>query len=409
MSKFPTPMKVCWADNTVLMGAGFPPVVQSMTNTETADVDSSVRQVLELAEAGSELVRLTVNTPAAAKAIVQIRQELDKRGCLVPLIGDFHYNGHKLLADNRECALALSKYRINPGNVGKGDKHSDNFRIMVQLAIALDKPIRIGVNWGSLDQELLSQMMTENLLREKPWPTAKVLREALVSSAIQSADAAVKLGMDPSQIAVSAKVSSVPELVEVYRELNKRCGYVLHLGLTEAGMGMKGIVSSTAALSILLSEGIGDTIRVSLTPEPGQSRSAEVDLCCEILQSLGIRSFTPQVISCPGCGRTSSDRFQHLAKETKDYIKRRMPKWRLKYPGVERMQIAVMGCVVNGPGESRHANIGISLPGSGESPVAPVFIDGEKVATLKGETMAREFQNLIEQYVLRTYGSQKKE
>lgn len=409
MSKFSTPMKVSWKDNVVLIGAGHPVVVQSMTNTETANVEATTEQVLELARAGSELVRLTVNTPAAARGVVEIRQELDKQGCFVPLVGDFHYNGHKLLSDNQECALALSKYRINPGNVGKGDKHSENFRTMVELAIKYGKPIRIGVNWGSLDQDLLSQMMTENLRLPKPASASVVLREALVASAIQSADAAVSLGMGPSQIAVSAKVSSVPELVEVYRELDRRCDYVLHLGLTEAGMGMKGIVSSTAALSILLSEGIGDTIRVSLTPEPGQSRDVEVKLCCEILQSLGIRNFSPQVVSCPGCGRTSSDRFQHLAKQVKDYINQRLPEWREKYPGVETMQIAVMGCVVNGPGESRHANIGISLPGSGESPVAPVFIDGHKVASLKGETMAGDFQKILEQYVEKTYGIEKKE
>lgn len=408
MSKFSTPMKVSWKDDVVLIGAGHPVVVQSMTNTETANVEATTEQVLELARAGSELVRLTVNTPAAARGVVEIRQELDKRGCFVPLVGDFHYNGHKLLSDNQECALALSKYRINPGNVGKGDKHSENFSTMVELAIKYGKPIRIGVNWGSLDQDLLSQMMTENLTLEKPAPASVVLREALVASAIQSADAAVSLGMDPSQIAVSAKVSSVPELVEVYRELDRRCDYVLHLGLTEAGMGMKGIVSSTAALSILLSEGIGDTIRVSLTPEPGQSRDVEVKLCCEILQSLDIRSFSPQVVSCPGCGRTSSDRFQHLAKQVKDYISQRLPEWREKFPGVETMQIAVMGCVVNGPGESRHANIGISLPGSGESPVAPVFVDGQKVASLKGEAMAEDFQKLLEQYVEKTYGIKKR-
>lgn len=385
------------------IGAGRPVVVQSMTNTDTADLDSSVNQVLELAHAGSELVRLTVNTPAAARAIPLIRQRLDEAGCFVPLVGDFHYNGHKLLSDYPECARALSKYRINPGNVGKGDKQEENFRTMIELAKKYDKPVRIGVNWGSLDQDLLARMMSENQTLEHPLEAKDVLREALVRSAVENADRAVALGLKPSQIAISAKVSGVKDLIEIYRELSKRCPYALHLGLTEAGMGLKGTVSSTAALSVLLLEHIGDTIRVSLTPEPGQRRSAEVDLACEILQALGLRSFTPQVVSCPGCGRTTSCLFQELAKDTQDYIKGRIQDWRKHNPGVENMTVAVMGCIVNGPGESRHANIGISLPGSGEAPVSPVFIDGKKWGTLKGPKMGEEFHALIEKYVQKTY------
>lgn len=400
------PMKVQWLGNVVEIGAGRPVVVQSMTNTDTADVERSVAQVLELARAGSELVRLTVNTPAAAKAIPEIRRRLDAAGCFVPLVGDFHYNGHKLLSEYPECAQALSKYRINPGNVGKGEKHAENFETMIRLALKYDKPIRIGVNWGSLDQDLLARMMSENQKLENPLSAKAVLREALVQSAVQSADAAVTLGMKPSQIAISAKVSGVTDLIAVYRELKKRCGYILHLGLTEAGMGLKGMVSSTSALSVLLLEGIGDTIRVSLTPEPDQPRSAEVELACEILQALGMRSFTPQVVSCPGCGRTSSCLFQELAKQTQTYIKSRLPQWRKSYPGVENMTVAVMGCVVNGPGESRHANIGISLPGAGESPVSPVYMDGKKWGSLKGPTLSSDFHALLEDYVKRTYGKE---
>lgn len=400
-------MEVVWKNRRVLLGAGNPVVIQSMTNTDTADVEATVEQVLELAAAGSELVRLTVNTPDAARAVPQIRTELDRRHCFVPLVGDFHYNGHKLLTDFPECAEALSKYRINPGNVGKGDKQEENFRTLIDIAKRYGKPIRIGVNWGSIDQNLLAQMMSDNQKQENPKEADVILREVLVKSAVDSADAAVSLGMPANQIAVSAKVSGVNELVDVYRRLSAACGYALHLGLTEAGMGLKGTVATTAALSILLAEGIGDTIRVSLTPEPGQKRSAEVDLACEILQALGKRTFEPKVVSCPGCGRTSSTLFQELAKETQDYLKSRMPEWRGKYPGVEHMTVAVMGCIVNGPGESRHADIGISLPGRGESPVSPVFVDGEKICSLKGEGMSKEFQAIIEKYVQDKFGPAK--
>ncbi len=400
-------MEVVWKNRRVMLGAGNPVVIQSMTNTDTADVEATVEQVLELAAAGSELVRLTVNTPDAARAVPLIRAELDRRHCFVPLVGDFHYNGHKLLTDYPECAEALSKYRINPGNVGKGDKQEENFRTLIDIAKRYGKPIRIGVNWGSIDQNLLAQMMSDNQKQENPKEADVILREVLVKSAVDSADAAVSLGMPANQIAVSAKVSGVNELVDVYRRLSKACGYALHLGLTEAGMGLKGTVATTAALSILLAEGIGDTIRVSLTPEPGQKRSAEVDLACEILQALGKRTFEPKVVSCPGCGRTSSTLFQELAKETQDYLKSRMPEWRGKYPGVEHMTVAVMGCIVNGPGESRHADIGISLPGRGESPVSPVFVDGEKICSLKGEGMSKEFQAIIEKYVQDKFGPAK--
>ena len=403
------PMEVVWKDCKVLIGAGAPVVVQSMTNTDTANVEETVKQVFELSVAGSELVRITVNTPDAAKAVPQIRAKLDEMGCFVPLVGDFHYNGHKLLSDYPECAQALSKFRINPGNVGKGDKQEENFKILVDLAKQYNKPIRIGVNWGSLDQSLLSEMMTENQKSLNPKSNNEVLRDALVKSAIDSANEAVFLGMPAHQIAVSAKVSGVNELVDVYRKLSSECDYVLHLGLTEAGMGLKGTVATTSALSILLSENIGDTIRVSLTPEPGQSRTAEVELACEILQTLGKRLFEPKVVSCPGCGRTSSTLFQELAKENQDYLKRRMPVWRPLYPGVVNMTVAVMGCIVNGPGESRHAHIGISLPGRGESPVSPVFVNGKKVCILKGSTMSREFQEIIEDYVRTEYGSGRKE
>lgn len=398
------PMRVSWKQECVEIGKGRPVVIQSMTNTDTTDIDASVQQIIELANAGSQLVRLTVNTPAAAQAIVEIRRELDAQACFVPLIGDFHYNGHKLLTDNPDCAQSLSKYRINPGNVGKGQKHEDNFKTMVEIAKQYDKPIRIGVNWGSLDQDLLAQLMTTNQQSDRPRSPEEVLRHALVQSALQSAQEAANLGMDPCQIAVSAKVSGVKDLVAVYRELAATCPYVIHLGLTEAGMGLKGTVSSTAALSILLNEGIGDTIRVSLTPEPGQARSAEVDLACEIVQALGLRNFSPTVISCPGCGRTSSSLFQEIAKKTKGFVKKRLPDWRKEYPGVENLTIAVMGCVVNGPGESQHANIGLSLPGSGERPIAPVFVDGQKWGTLKGENLIDDFHQLIENYVRNHYG-----
>lgn len=395
---------VRWVDADVVMGGNAPVVVQSMTNTPTADVEATTAQVLELARAGSELVRLTVNTPAAAHAVAQIRDRLDAAGCEVPLVGDFHYNGHKLLADVPECARALSKYRINPGNVGKGAAHDDRFCRMVEIACREDKPVRIGVNWGSLDQELLARMMDENTKRETPATPAEVLREALVESAVSSAKKAEEVGLPADHIVLSAKVSGVPDLVKVYESLASRCGYCLHLGLTEAGMGMKGLISSAAALSILLERGIGDTIRVSLTPRPGESRAEEVRAAQQILQSLELRTFTPVVTSCPGCGRTSSDLFQRLAKSAEEYIASRMPDWRVECPGVEQMKIAVMGCVVNGPGESAHADIGISLPGSGESPVAPVFIGGVRQGALKGEDMASDFNRLLEEYVHRTYG-----
>lgn len=398
------PMVVAWKNNQVLIGAGHPVVVQSMTNTNTEDAEATAKQALELARAGSQLVRVTVNTPAAAQAVPKIRAMLDEAGCFVPLVGDFHYNGHKLLTDYPECAQCLSKYRINPGNVGKGDKHETNFSLLIELAKKYQKPIRIGVNWGSLDQALYSEMMEENSRLPQPKDAAEVLRCALVRSAVQSADAAVRLGMPAHQIGISAKVSGVPELVDIYRRLKKECNYVLHLGLTEAGIGLKGTVATTAALSILLSEGIGDTIRVSLTPMPGQPRTAEVSLAYEILQALGLRSFEPRVISCPGCGRTSSTLFQELAKETQDFLKSRMPQWRGLYPGVENMTVAVMGCIVNGPGESRHADIGISLPGRGESPVSPVFADGKKIGSLKGGSMSVDFQKMIEDYVRARFG-----
>jgi len=376
-----------------------------MTKTKNGPMTVKWANNVVLPDAGSQLVRITVNTPAAAQAVPLIRQKLDAAGYFVPLVGDFHYNGHKLLSDYPECTRSLSKFRINPGNVGKGDKHEQNFKTLIDLAIKYDKPIRIGVNWGSLDQNLLAKMMEENNRQPNPENSGEILRRALVKSAIDSADEAVRLGMPKEQIAISAKVSGFRELVDIYQKLDRLCPYSLHLGLTEAGMGLKGTVSSTAALSILLSQGIGDTIRVSLTPEPGQKRSAEVDLACEIVQSLGLRNFEPKVISCPGCGRTSSLLFQELAKETQSYLKQQMPKWRGKYPGVENMTVAVMGCVVNGPGESRHANIGISLPGSGEAPVSPVYIDGKKVCSLKGEQMASDFKKLIDNYVQTKFGA----
>lgn len=388
------------------MGGGAPVVVQSMTNTPTADVDATVSQALELARAGSELVRLTVNTPEAAKAVAEIRDRLDAAGCFVPLVGDFHYNGHKLLSDIPECARALSKYRINPGNVGKGASRDERFCRMVEIACREDKPVRIGVNWGSLDQELLARMMDENSKKAVPETPAAVLREALVESAVSSAKKAESVGLPADRIVLSAKVSGVPDLVRVYESLAARCGYCLHLGLTEAGMGMKGLVSSSAALAILLERGIGDTIRVSLTPRPGESRAEEVRAAQQILQSLELRSFTPVVTSCPGCGRTSSDLFQRLAKSAEEYIAERIPEWRQTCPGVENMKIAVMGCVVNGPGESAHADIGISLPGSGESPVAPVFVGGRREGVLKGEDLSGQFNRLLEDYVRRVYGKE---
>lgn len=396
---------VRWGARTVTIGGDAPVVVQSMTNTPTADVEATYAQTMELARAGSELVRLTVNTPEAARAVVTLRERLDAAGVFVPLVGDFHYNGHKLLADVPECADVLSKYRINPGNVGKGAKGEENFAMMVETAKRTGAAVRIGVNGGSLDQALLARMMDENAANGNPLTPQAVLREALVESAVSSADAAVRLGLGADRIVLSAKVSAVPDLLAVYRRLSARCGYALHLGLTEAGIGSKGIVASSAALACLLEEGIGDTIRVSLTPAPGAPRSEEVVVAQEILQSMGIRAFAPMVTSCPGCGRTSSDLFQRLAASTQAFLRERAPVWRECAPGFEGMTVAVMGCVVNGPGESRAADIGISLPGSGESPVAPVYVRGEKVASLKGPDMERDFQDMIEKFVLSTYGA----
>ncbi len=398
-------VRVSWRDNTVVIGGMAPVVVQSMTNTATTDVAGSVAQIMELWRAGSELVRLTVNTPDAARGVVEIRNELDRLGCNVPLVGDFHYNGHKLLTDVPECAAALSKYRINPGNVGKGSKGEENFSLMIEAAKKYGAAVRIGVNWGSLDQELLARMMDENQAKGMPLSNQELVRAALVESAISSADLAVRLGLGADRIVLSAKVSVVQELIAVYRMLARRCQYALHLGLTEAGIGSKGIVASTAALAVLLQEGIGDTIRVSLTPTPGAPRTEEVVVAQEILQSMGLRSFVPLVTSCPGCGRTTSDLFQRLAASTQNFLRERMPEWRQRYPGVESMSVAVMGCVVNGPGESRQADIGISLPGAGESPVAPVFVRGEKVCSLKGDDMQERFQAMIEEFVQNTYGA----
>jgi (E)-4-hydroxy-3-methylbut-2-enyl-diphosphate synthase len=378
-----------------------------MTNTDTVDVIGTAIQVKELAVAGSEMVRITVNTPEAAAAVPYIREQLDRMGIHVPLIGDFHFNGHRLLTDHPACAEALSKYRINPGNVGKGDKKDRQFGQMIEAALRWDKPVRIGVNWGSLDQELLVQLMDENSRRATPWAARQVMYEALISSAISSAERAQEMGMKASQILLSCKVSGVQDLIAVYRELARRCDYPLHLGLTEAGMGTKGTVASTTALSILLQEGIGDTIRVSLTPQPGELRTQEVVIANEILQALGLRVFVPSVTACPGCGRTTSSTFQELAKQIDDFLRAQMPVWRSRYPGVEHLKVAVMGCIVNGPGESKHADIGISLPGTGEAPAAPVFIDGEKKLTLRGESIATEFQTLVENYIENRFGSAK--
>ncbi len=397
---------VRWGERVVRVGGDAPVMVQSMTNTDTADAIATAIQVKELAQAGSEVVRITVNSPEAAAEVEAIRNQLDRMGIDVPLVGDFHYNGHKLLADFPGCAHSLSAYRINPGNVGRGAKRDDNFARMIEIACRLAKPVRIGVNWGSLDQELLARMMDENARRPQPWDAAAVLREALVRSAIESAQRAEELGLPGDGIVLSAKVSGVQDLIAVYRELARRCDYPLHLGLTEAGMGSKGIVASTAALAVLLQEGIGDTIRVSLTPAPGEPRTKEVQVAQEILQALGLRAFAPQVIACPGCGRTTSTFFQELAQRIQTYLREQMPVWRTQYPGVESMHVAVMGCVVNGPGESKHAHIGISLPGSGEEPVAPVFVDGQRTVTLKGGRIAEEFQAIVEDYVRRRYGRQ---
>jgi len=389
----------CVMVGNVPVGGGVPVVVQSMTNTDTADAEATARQVFELWQAGSELVRITVNSPEAAAQVGNIRKRLDATGCHVPLIGDFHYNGHKLLVQYPDCAEALAKYRINPGNVGKGSRRDEQFASMIETAIQYNKPVRIGVNWGSLDQAKMARMMDENAQRAEPLSSEALMREALIQSALESAGQAEALGLPGDHIIISCKVSDVQDLILVYRELGSRCDYPLHLGLTEAGMGSKGIVASTAALSILLQEGIGDTIRVSLTPEPGESRTREVIVAQEILQTMGIRSFTPLVTACPGCGRTTSTFFQELAQKIQRYLREQMPIWRNQYPGVENMSVAVMGCVVNGPGESKLANIGISLPGTGEVPVAPVYVDGEKTVTLKGDDIAEEFQAIVEDYV----------
>ena len=396
---------VRWGDHVVTVGGDAPVRVQSMTNTDTADAIGTAIQVKELAQAGSELVRITVNNDEAAKAVPHIREQLDRMGVPVPLIGDFHYNGHRLLTDHPACAEALSKYRINPGNVGRGDKGDRQFAQMVEIAARHDKPIRIGVNWGSLDQDLLARLMDENAGRAQPWDARQVMYEALITSAISSAHRAEEIGLRGDQIVLSCKVSAVQDLISVYQALAQRCDYALHLGLTEAGMGTKGAVASTAALSVLLQQGIGDTIRISLTPQPGESRTQEVVVGLEILQALGLRTFVPAVTACPGCGRTTSTTFQELAKQIDDYLRASMPVWRERYPGVENLKVAVMGCIVNGPGESKHADIGISLPGTGEAPAAPVFIDGQKALTLRGEGIAREFQTIVDNYIEKRFGA----
>ena len=417
MSKAPIPLPqaaprrtrqgvVRWGDHGVSIGGDAPVRVQSMTNTDTADAIATAIQVKELAQAGSELVRITVNNDEAAKAVPHIREQLDRMGIPVPLIGDFHYNGHRLLTDHPACAEALSKYRINPGNVGRGEKGDRQFAQMVEIAARHDKHIRIGVNWGSLDQDLLARLMDENHARAQPWDAKQVMYEALITSAIDSAKKAEEIGLPGENIVLSCKVSAVQDLIAVYQALAQRCDYPLHLGLTEAGMGTKGAVASTAALSVLLQQGIGDTIRISLTPQPGEARTQEVLVGLEILQALGLRSFVPSVTACPGCGRTTSTTFQELAKQIDDYLRASMPVWRERYPGVEGMKVAVMGCIVNGPGESKHADIGISLPGTGEAPAAPVFIDGQKAVTLRGEGIAREFQTIVENYIEKRFGAQ---
>lgn len=399
-------VSIRYGSREVVVGGVAPVVVQSMTNTDTADAIATAVQVKELARAGSELVRITVNTPEAAASVIAIREQLDKMGIDVPLVGDFHYNGHKLLTDFPDCAKALSKYRINPGNVGQGAKRDTQFAQMIEVACKYDKPVRIGVNWGSLDQALLARIMDENARRAEPWDAQAVMYEALVTSAIENARRAEELGLPGDKIILSCKVSGVQDLIAVYRELALRCDYPLHLGLTEAGMGSKGIVASTAALSVLLQEGIGDTIRISLTPEPGGDRTKEVVVAQEILQTMGLRKFAPMVIACPGCGRTTSTVFQELADRIQTYLREQMPVWKKEYPGVENMNVAVMGCIVNGPGESKHANIGISLPGTGESPAAPVFVDGEKKMTLRGDRIAEEFQAIVLDYVKTRYGKE---
>jgi len=397
--------RVAWGDRVVTIGGDAPVRVQSMTNTDTVDVIETAIQVKELAIAGSELVRITVNTPEAAKAVPAIREQLDRMGINVPLIGDFHYNGHTLLTEHPDCAAALSKYRINPGNVGKGAKRDRQFAQMIEAAIRHDKAVRIGVNWGSLDQELLASLMDDNAKRARPWDAKQVMYQALVQSALQSADWASELGLDRNQIIISCKVSGVQDLITVYQALAQRCDYALHLGLTEAGMGTKGTVASSVALGALLQQGIGDTIRVSLTPQPGEARTQEVAVALEILQALGLRHFNPSVTACPGCGRTTSTTFQELAKQIDDHLRAMMPVWKARYPGVENLKVAVMGCIVNGPGESKHADIGISLPGTGEAPAAPVFIDGAKALTLRGEGIAQEFHRIVEDYIERRFGA----
>jgi (E)-4-hydroxy-3-methylbut-2-enyl-diphosphate synthase len=396
---------VAWGSNIVSVGGGAPVRVQSMTNTDTVDAIATAIQIKELVLAGSEMVRITVNTPEAAQQVPYIRDQLDRMGIDAPLIGDFHYNGHRLLTDFPDCAQALSKYRINPGNVGKGDKRDKQFGQMIEAAIRWDKAVRIGVNWGSLDQELLANLMDTNGKRAIPWDVKQVMYEALVTSAIDSAKLAESIGLNGAQIILSCKVSGVQDLISVYRGLANRCDYALHLGLTEAGMGVKGTVASATALSILLQEGIGDTIRVSLTPQPGEARTQEVIIASEILQSIGLRSFVPSVTACPGCGRTTSSTFQELTKQIDDFLRAQMPVWRNRYPGIEKMKVAVMGCIVNGPGESKHADIGISLPGTGEVPAAPVYIDGEKSVTLRGDQIAQDFQLIVEKYIENRFGN----
>ena len=388
----------------VVIGGNAPVVVQSMTNTDTADVNATVQQVRELTQAGSELVRITINTEAAARAVPAIVEQLQQADAPVPLVGDFHFNGHKLLANNPDCAQALAKYRINPGNVGRGKKRDQQFADMIETACRYQKPVRIGVNWGSLDQALVARLMDDNASRSNPQDAQGIMHEIMVTSALESAAQAEALGLPHNRIILSAKMSGVQDLIAVYRALSEQCDYALHLGLTEAGMGSKGIVASSAALSVLLQEGIGDTIRISLTPEPGGDRCREVIVAQELLQAMELRHFTPAVIACPGCGRTTSQYFQQLAQDIQSHLRTQMPLWRRRYPGVEEMRVAVMGCVVNGPGESKHANIGISLPGTGETPVAPVYVDGTKTVTLKGDTIAADFQKIVDDYVLRRYG-----
>jgi (E)-4-hydroxy-3-methylbut-2-enyl-diphosphate synthase len=389
----------------IKVGGGAPIVVQSMTNTDTANIDGTVKQIMELSTAGSELVRITVNTEEAAQAVPEIQNQLEQKGFSVPIVGDFHFNGHKLLEKYPECAEALAKYRINPGNVGRGKNRDPQFQQMIEFACKYDKPVRIGVNGGSLDQSVLMRLLDENRLLENPQELPAITREAIVVSALESAAKAHEYGLGDDKIILSCKISNVQELISIYQDLSSRCNYALHLGLTEAGMGSKGIVSSSAALSVLMQQGIGDTIRVSLTPEPGGARTTEVIVAQEMLQTMGFRSFTPMVIACPGCGRTTSDYFQKLAQDIQAFLRAQMPGWKIKYKGVEEMEVAVMGCVVNGPGESKNANIGISLPGTGESPVAPVYEDGEKTVTLKGDRIAEEFQELVERYIESHYGS----